>query len=222
MAELVQDLGDAQRDRQQQRVLEAEEGVEVGQTADEGLEMHKHQQQRRKPQKDAGGHGHGMVEPVDPLMQPFEEPLGIEAFEADAEDVRQRGDEFLAAALAAAFEQLFALAAHAGDHQPAAVQHAEELLQLVEGDLLRRKFVLKAVFELVEAHLPVQPVQQGVFLFLETEVGQAHRVLDDPVAAAEVVLPPRDQVGPPPDRQRTGGTGKQAVVKGDHEEVLRA
>ena len=63
----------------------------------------------------------------------------------------------------------------------------------------------------------VQPVQQGVFLFLEAEVVQPHRVLDDPVAAPQVMLAARDQIGPPPDRQRACGTGKQTVVKGDHE-----
>ena len=77
--------------------------------------------------------------------------------------------------------------------------------------------VFEAVFQLVEADVAVQPVQQGVFLFLEAEVVQPHRVLDDPVAASQVMLAAGDEVGPPPDRQRACGTGKQTVVKGDHE-----
>ncbi len=216
VAELVQDFGDAQRDRKQQRVLEAEERMKVGQAAVKRLEMDQHQQQRGKPKQDAGRHRRAGVEPGNPGVEPVQETLGIEALEADAENVRQGGQELLAAALAAALEQLLSLAAHGGDHQPAAMQHAEELLQLVKSHFLRRKLVFEAVLELVEADAAVQPVQEGVFLFLEAGVGQTHRVLHDPVAAAQVMLPPRNQVGSPPDRQRPGRTGEQAVVEGDH------
>ena len=113
-------------------------------------------------------------------------------------------EQFLAAALAAALEELFALPAHGGDHQPAAVQHAQELLQLVERDLLRGELGLEPVLDLVEARVAVEPSEDGVLLFLEAEVVQPDRVLDDPVAAAQVVVPARRQIGPLPDGQASG------------------
>ena len=75
------------------------------------------------------------------------------------------------------------LARHAGHHQPAAVQHAQEVVQLLEGDLLRGEFVLEALLDLVQARLAVEHLQDGVFFLLEAEVVQAHRVLDHPVGA---------------------------------------
>ena len=63
----------------------------------------------------------------------------------------------------------------------------------------------------------VEHLQDGVFLLLEAEVVQPDRVLDDPVAAAQVMLPARGQVRPLADGQFPGGTGKQAVGEGDHD-----
>ena len=81
------------------------------------------------------------------------------------------------------------------DHQPAAVQHAQELLQLVQRDFLRGKFGLEAVFDLVQADVAVEHLQDGVFFFLEAEVVQSDGFLDDPVAAAQVLLPARERSG---------------------------
>ena len=151
VAELVQDLGHAQRDGEQQRVLEAEELVERRQPRREDVELHRHQGQRGKAQQDAGRHRRAGVEPAHAGIEPVEESFGVETLEADAEDIGQGAQEFLPAAFAAALEQLLALAAHGGDHQPAAVQHAEELLEFFQGDLLRGKLLFEAVLQLVEA-----------------------------------------------------------------------
>ena len=65
-------------------------------------------------------------------IEPVQQPLGIEPLEADAEDVADGGEQLLAFALVAAFAELAALAGHVGHHQPAAVQHAQELLQFLQ------------------------------------------------------------------------------------------
>ena len=72
--------------------------------------------------------------------------------------------------LVAALAELTALAGHVGDHQTAAVQHPQELLQLFQRDLLRRKLGLESLLDLVEAGRPVEHLQDGEFLFLEAVV----------------------------------------------------
>ena len=59
--------------------------------------------------------------------------------------IRQRRQNFFLLALPAAFEQLLALARHAGNHQAAAVQHADQAAQFFEGDFLRRKLLFEAL-----------------------------------------------------------------------------
>ena len=88
-----------------------------------------------------------------------------------------------------------ALARRGGQHQPAAVQHAQELLQLLEGDFLRGKLVLETLLDLVQAGFAVEHLQDRVFFLLEAEVVQPDRLLDDPVGAAQVVLLARDRSG---------------------------
>ena len=78
--------------------------------------------------------------------------------------------------------QFAPLARRADHHQPAAVQHAEKLLQFFQGDLLRGKFGLEALLDFVQADVPVEHLQDGVFLLLEAIVVQADGLLDDPVA----------------------------------------
>ena len=107
------------------------------------------------------------------------------------------------------------LAGRVGDHQAAAVQHAEELLQLFEGDFLRRKLGLEPLLDFVEAGCPVEHLQDGELFFLEAVVGQADRVFHHPVAAAEIVLPlatGRAACG----WATSGGTRQQTVLQGDH------
>ena len=88
----------------------------------------------------------------------------------------------------AAFDELLALAGGVGDHQPAAVEHADELLQLLGADRLRRKVALEAFGDFVEARLAVEHLQDRVFFFLEAVVLQADGIFDDPVEPALVAL----------------------------------
>jgi hypothetical protein len=155
-------------------------------------------------------------EPADFRVEPAQEPLGVEALEADAQDIGQRLQELLAAAFPAAPQELLALASHGGDHQPAAVQHPQELLQLVERDLLRRELGLEALLDLVHARLPVEHLEDRELLLLEAVVVQPDRVLHDPVAAAQVVVAAGAEVRPFPQRELSGGAGKKTVVEGDH------
>ena len=84
-----------------------------------------------------------------------------------------------------------ALARRVGEHQPAAVQHADEVLQLLDADRLRRELGFEPLGDLVEARLAVEHLQDGELFFLEAEVLQADRVLHHPVGAALVALPAR-------------------------------
>ena len=106
-----------------------------------------------------------------------------------------------------------------GDHQPAAVQHADELLQLFDADRLRRELALEPLGDFVEARLAVEHLQDGVLFFLEAEVLQADGLLHDPVDAALVALLPRARSG----RMRIGSfarrAGDKAVGKRGHGEV---
>ena len=104
--------------------------------------------------------------------------------------------QLLAASFAAALAELLALAGDVGDHQAAAVQHADELLQLFDRDLLRRKRPLELDLDLVQARLAVEHLQDGVLFFLKAEVVQPDRLLDHPVDLAQIALLLRRQVGP--------------------------
>ena len=130
-------------------------------------------------------------------------------FEADAQNsCHQRS--------VAALEQLPPLARHVGDHQPAAVQHADELAELFEADLLRGELLFELPLEIVEAALPVEHLQQGEFFFLKAEVVQPDRVFDDPIRLPLIALPPSDQIGPQPQSERPSRAGQQAVGKRGH------
>ena len=101
------------------------------------------------------------------------------------------GQPLFALPFVAAFDELLALPGGVGDHQAAAVEHADELLQLLGADRLRRKLALEPLGDLVEARLAVEHLQDRELLFLEAVVLQADRVLDDPVDPPLVALLPR-------------------------------
>ena len=207
----------AQHQRQEKGVVDAEELVELGQLGAEDLELDRHQRGRRKHQQAPQRRHPGRKKPADQRIQPVQEPLGIEPLEADAEDVADGAEELFAFAFVAAFVELAPLAGHVGHHQPAAVQHAQKLLQFLQGDLLRGELLLESLLDFVQAGLAVEHLEDGVFFLLEAIVLQAHRVLHHPIAAAEVVLPLGHQVRPLPDRRLPGGTGEQTVVESYHE-----
>jgi hypothetical protein len=91
------------------------------------------------------------------------------------------------------------------------MQRADKIAQLFDRDLLRRKELLEFDFDLVEARLAVEHLQDRVFFFLKAEVVQAHRLLHDPVHLALIALLLRAQVRAHAHRQRASGTGNQAV-----------
>ncbi len=95
----------------------------------------------------------------------------------------------LAFALVAAQAELPALARYVGHHQPAAMKHAQELLQLVESDFLGRKIVFEPFLDFVHADRAVEHLQDGEFFFLKTEVLQTHGIFHHPVGSTQVVLP---------------------------------
>src|SRR5690606_38277996 len=78
----------------------------------------------------------------------------------------------------------------------AAVQHPDELLQIAEGDLLRRKTTFKSIFDLLQANVAVEHAEDKVFLIMKAVILQAHRLLDDPVAGTLIVVPAGGEVRP--------------------------
>ena len=221
VSQLVEDLGEPQRHGQEQRVFCAEKLVEAGKPGAEDVELDQNQRQRREGQEQADRQHRRLEQPPHLGIQPIEHPLRIDALEADAKHVGQRAEDFLAAALVAAFAELSSLARHADHYQSAAVQLAEELLELLQGDFLGRELRLEPLLDLVQACLAVDHLEDGVLLLLEAEVVQPHRILDDPVALAEVALPPRREVLPLVDRHFPGGAGNQAVSQGGHGGSIR-
>ena len=158
----------------------------------------------------------GREEPADVRVEPVEDPLGVDAPEAERQDVAERGEQLLALLLVAALLELPALPRRVGQHQAAAVEHADEVLQLLDADGLRRELGLEPLGDVVEARLAVEHLQDGELFFLEAEVLQAHRVLHDPVDAALIALPPRLEIRPHADRELPRGTGDNAVGEGGH------
>ncbi len=119
-------------------------------------------------------------------------------------------------ALVAALAKLHALPGDVGQDQPAAVQRADEVLQLLDGDLVRRELGLEGVLDLIQAGVAVQHLQDEELPFLEAEVLQADRVLDHPAHPPLIAMPLGDQVRPHPQRELAGGRGNQAVGKSGH------
>ena len=123
-------------------------------------------------------------------------------------------------AFVAAFDELLALAGGVGDHQPAAVQHADELLQLFGADRLRREVALETLGDFVEARLAVEHLQDRVLFFFEAVVLQPDGILHDPIDPALVALLLALQIGPLADRQLARRAGDKAVGECGHREGL--
>ena len=85
------------------------------------------------------------------------------------------GDHLLLLAFAAPFDELLALTRRVGDHESAAVQHADELLQLLGANGLRRKLLLEPLGDFVEARLAIEHLQDRVLFFFEAVILQPDR-----------------------------------------------
>ena len=86
------------------------------------------------------------------------------------------------------------------------MQHADELAELFDGDLLGGEALLELLLEIVEAAPPVEHLQQGEFFLLKAEVVQPDRLLHDPIDSPLIALPFRGQVGPFAQSQPAGGS----------------
>src|SRR5262245_31052330 len=95
----------------------------------EHIEVDEYERERAQAEHDEERRRGRREEPADPRVDPVEEPIGIDALEAKREDVRDRTHAFLEHAFGAAFVELLALAGGVGDHEAAAMEHADELLQ---------------------------------------------------------------------------------------------
>ena len=98
------------------------------------------------------------------------------------------------------------------------MQHADELLQLLGANRLRREIALEPLGDFVEARLAVEHLQNRVFLFLEAVILQADRILHDPIQPPLIPLLPRLQIGPLANRQLSRRAGDKAIGKRGHEE----
>jgi hypothetical protein len=109
-----------------------------------------------------------------------------------------------------------ALAGRLADHQAAAVQHADELQQIVKGDLLRGEFALELVLDVLQARAAVEHAEDRVLLFVKAEVVEPDRLLHHPERPAVIAVPARRQIGPHPQRERTRGAADQAFGQRGH------
>jgi hypothetical protein len=190
--------------------------LERGQSGLESVEIHEYERERAQGEENAADERRNAEKPAHVRIDEIEKPVRIDALETDRKDVGQRGQALLFGALVAALDQLLALAGGIGDHQPAAVKHADELLQLLGADGLRRKLALEALGDFVEARLAVEHLQDRKFLFLKAEILQSHRVLHNPIQPALIAMLPRAQIGPLANRQLSRRTGDEAFGKGGH------
>ena len=76
------------------------------------------------------------------------------------------------------------------------MQHADELLQIVVRNFLGCEFVFELFFDFFQARFPIQHLQDGVFLFMKTEIVEPDRLLQHPKTAAMITMLPRAQIWP--------------------------
>jgi hypothetical protein len=81
-----------------------------------------------------------------------------------------------------------------GNHQPASVEHTYELLKILQRYSLRCELGLEIFFDLLEASLTIQHVQDGKFFVMESKVVEPHRFFHNPIGSAMIAMPTRFQV----------------------------
>ena len=123
--EFVQHLGEAERDAEINPIARRKELMESRQLGPKRLELHQDEQQRRRHQQQANGHRRRRKKPTHFRIQPIQNPLGVEALEADREQVRQRAPDRLAPLLGGPFLEPVPLVGRRRDQQPFLVKSAD-------------------------------------------------------------------------------------------------
>ena len=162
----------------QQGVVELEELVEFGQLRTEGVELDSHQGDGREPQRMQKVTASGEKNQPTQGYSHLRNGSGSKPLKRMQRMFEQLPIRSLRRASARRLRSCAPWPGAGRDHQPAAVQHAEKLLHFLQGDLLRGKFGLESLLDLVQAVFAVG--QNRVFLLLEAIVLQPDGVLDDP------------------------------------------
>ena len=217
MPELVEDLRDAQRDGQVEPVAGGEKLVKVGQLRTEDVEVHEHEHDGAGDEAHRQHDRPRLEEPAEPRVKLLEQPVGIDAPKPHRHDVRQPRHPLLPDPLPPPLVELGPLPRPIAHDQAAAVERGHEPGQLVERDPTRRKAGLELLLELFEAGLPVEHVEEGVFLGTETEIGERDRILHHPPGLPLVHLTVRDEVATAAQADRPRGARTKGVSGGHNE-----
>ena len=102
--------------------------------------------------------------------------------------VREFAEEFSPLLLFAATSEWFPLTAGVGDDQSASVQHADELLQVLERDPLGRELGLEPLLDCLQRCFAIEHVEDGKLLLVESEIVESDGFLDDPVNTSMVFV----------------------------------
>ena len=216
VAEFVQHFGNRQRHAEPDPILRGEEIVKRRQLGAEDIELRGDEQQRDRDEQQPANARRRRKEPATAAVEPREQTVGVEAFEADAQDVAECLPACPPAPLLVAAKQLAPLPRDVGHHERTAVQRADKLVQFGERDFLRRESLFEAVLDLIETRGAVQRLQNRKLFVFEPVILQRHRVLQHPILPPLKTMPPRHQIRAHPQRQRPTGTGFENVGEWGH------
>ncbi len=152
------------------------------------VELNHHQRQGRQRHQHAQNKQVARKEPFQPRIDNVQYPLGIDPFEADCQDVGKLAQQLAPCGFVATPLELSALPRSVGDDQAASMQHADKMLQVLQGDPLRGVILFKSVLDVLVTRIPVQHLQDRKLFFLKTKVLEPHRLLNDPVGPALIPL----------------------------------
>ena len=110
--------------------------MKTGQPRPKDIELDGDQQQGCQRQQQIENDDRPGEEPTGVGIDLVEYPFGVDPAPAQREHVGELAQQLASFLLVAAFPQLMALPDRVGHDQAAAVQHADELLQILIGDLL--------------------------------------------------------------------------------------
>ena len=187
--ELVQNFREEERYAQEQQVARSEELLELRQLRAEMIELDPHEQQRGEHQKETAPENDRVEHPANPREQFVEEPVRVDAFESDREDIGARAENLLPPPLLATFQKLVPLVGNAGDDQVALVQLSDKALDFFKRDLLRRKLRFKLLFDRFERFRSVEILENEIFFVLKTKILHPYRIFHNPVGTTKIVRP---------------------------------